>query len=507
MLDPCQSAQTAMAVQVPATAEWAASDLVTITAQSVTLSTTATRETRAPAPVLLVDDDRWHNVEQHYRDALYANGIPYDEWQVPWSFSGPPPSPPTDTLQMYPMVLWFSASDWFQSLTSDEEDRLAAYLEGGGRLYYNGQDYLFDIDGPNDFAQNYLGVGGYTEDFTSTTVVGNLENAVGSFLGPYEVSYPYKNYSDALSPTASAEIAFVGQASQPNALTNRGPDWRTAFFAFNPDGLDDSANALLMKRVTGWLSWLGGSTVSADKVLARDTDTLTYTLVLHNDGWEDMGSAHMTATFTSDLTPIVGSVTGDASWDPGASAFVWSGPLSQGQSVTFTYQASINGPLPMGYVVSHTVWMGYDNHAIEFDRIAVTPVNRSDLSQSTFSVTPTVGERGSMLTYTLGISNSGVSDALVTAVNPLPDSLYLITSSLQASGGTTQTDGKVVTWTVPVSIDELAKLTYTALISDIPPGFVLHNRATLNDGLGNHVPVEAVATVKGYTNFLPIILK
>lgn len=506
-LEPCQSAQTALAVQVPATAAWAASDSVTITAQSATLNATATRETRAPAPVLLVDDDRWYNVEQHYRDALDANGIPYDEWQVPWSFSGPPPSPSSEVLQMYPMVLWFSAYDWFQPLTSDEEERLAAYLGGGGRLYYNGQDYLFDSGGPNDFAQNYLGVEGYTEDFTSTTVVGNMENAVGSYLGPHEVSYPYKNYSDALTPTASAEVAFVGQGSQPNALTNRGPDWRTTFFAFNPDGLDDTANARLMQRITGWLSWLGGSTVSADKVLARDTDTLTYTLVLHNDGWQDIGSTYMTATFTSDLNPIPGSVTGGASWDPGASAFIWSGPLSQGQSVTFTYQASINGPLPMGHVVSHTVWMGYDNHAIEFDRIAVTPVNLADLSQSTFAVTPTVGGQGSMLTYTLGISNIGVADALVTAVNPVPDSLNLITSSLQASGGSTQTDGKVVTWTVPVSIENIAILVYTAVISDIPPGFVLHNRATLDDGLGNSVPVEAVMTVEGNKTFLPVIFK
>ncbi len=516
-LAPCQSAQVALTVQVPATATWAATDSVTITAQSAqsaTLTAAVTRETRAPAPVLLVDDDRWYNVEDHYRDALDANGIPYDEWEVPWSFSGGvPPSPPTDTLRMYPIVLWFSAYDWYQPLTSAEEGRLAVYLDGGGRLYYNGQDYLFHTGGPDAFALNYLGVYSYTEDFTSTTVTGVVTSPVGSYLGPDEVVYPYSNFSDALTPTASADVAFVGQADQPNAVTNAGSSpqggdpWRTAFFAFNPDGLPDAANARLMGRVVGWLSWLGSSTVGADKSLARDTDTLTYTLVLRNDGWQAMPTAYFTATFTGDLTPIPGSVTGGASWDAGQSAFVWSGSLTGGQSLTFTYQAAINGPLPVGHVVSHTVWMGYDSHSIEFDRIAATPVNMPLFSSSAFVVTPTVGEIGSTLTYTLQARNTGVVDGVVTATNALPGELTLVSNTLQAGAGTFQTDGRVVTWTVSVSVGETALLTYTALITDVPSGFVLENRVTLDDGLGNTTPLGALATVKGIPTFLPVIFK
>jgi uncharacterized repeat protein (TIGR01451 family) len=514
-LDPCESAQVALTVQVPATATWATSDSVTINAQSAqlpTLNTTATRETRAPAPVLLVDDDRWYNVEDHYRVALDASGIPYDVWQVPWSFSGQTPSPPIETLRMYPMVLWFSAYDWYQPLTSDEEGRLAAYLDGGGRLYYNGQDYFFYSQGPNDFARTYLGVDGHTEDFTSTTVMGLVENPIGSFLGPYEVTYPYKNFSDALTPTVNADRAFVGQAGQPNAVTNRGPNpqnpvWRTAFFAFDPDGLDDTANRRLVQRVAGWLSWLGGSTVNADKALAGDGDSLTYTVVMRNDGWQDMETAYFTATFPSDLVPVPVSATGGASWDAGQSAFVWSGPLSHGQSRTFTYQATIPGPLPRGYVVSHTVWMGYDSHFIQFDRIAATPINRPDLSQSTFSVTPTLGQKGDALTYTLQIRNTGVADGEVTMTNRLPDSLALVPDSLQPNIGVTQSNGQVITWNVSVAVGDSASLTYTAIITDIPPDFALRNRATLDDGLGNSLSLEALATVEGIPIYLPIVHK
>jgi uncharacterized repeat protein (TIGR01451 family) len=517
-LAPCESAPLALTVQVPATAAWAASDSVTITAQSATvpgLSAMATRETRAPAPVLLIDDDRWYDVESHYQDALDVNGIPYDEWQVPWNFrGGQPPSPPLETLQMYPMVLWFSAYDWYQPLTSLEEQRLAAYLEGGGRLYYNGQDYLFHSEGPNEFALNYLGVYSYTEDFTSTTVVGVVGSPVGSYLGPEEVSYPYKNFSDAITPTASAAAAFVGQEGQPNAVTNTGPNrqgraipWRTSFFAFDPDGLSQATNRRLMQRVTGWLSWLGGSTVSVDKSLARDTDSLTYTVVLGNDGWQDMTSAYFTATFTSGLDPIPNSVTGDASWDADQSAFVWSGPLAQGQNRIFTYQANINSSLPVGHVVSHTVWMGYESHAIKFDRIAATAVNLPILSESTFSVTPDVGERGSLLTYTLQVRNTGIADGLVTATNPLPDSLALGPDIRQTGGSILQANRHLIVWTVPVPVGDTATLTYTATVTDIPPGFVLRNDVTLDDGLGNTHLLEALTKIKGVPTFLPVIFK
>jgi uncharacterized repeat protein (TIGR01451 family) len=243
--------------------------------------------------------------------------------------------------------------------------------------------------------------------------------------------------------------------------------------------------------------------------LAHDSDTLTYTLVLRNDGWQDMASAYFTATFTSDLVPISSSINGGASWDPGHQTFVWSGPLTRGQSLTFTYQAAITGTLPKGHVISHTVWMGYDEHAIQFDRIAVTTVNLPDLSQSTFSViTSDVVEKGSPLTYTLRVSNSGVVDALVTAVNPLPDSLALTLDTLQASGGITQTNGRVITWTISVSVGDTAMLTYAAIVTDIPPRFVLRNHTILDDGLGKILSLEApTVTVKGIPTFLPVILK
>jgi hypothetical protein len=92
-------------------------------------------------------------------------------------------------------------------------------------------------------------------------------------------------------------------------------------------------------------------------------------------------------------------------------------------------------------------------------------------------------------------------------MNLLPSSLALIPNSLQASGGITHTDGHTITWAVPVAVGDSATLTYAAVITEVPPGFLLLNGVTLDDGLGTILPLEALATVSGYPIYLPIIIK
>ena len=64
------------------------------------------------------------------------------------------------------------------------------------------------------------------------------------------------------------------------------------------------------------------------------------------------------------------------------------------------------------------MWIGYDSHAIKFDRVAFTPVNVPLLNQSTFSASTSVGKRSSLLTYTLRVRNIGVVESVVTGVRP-----------------------------------------------------------------------------------------
>ncbi|MGQ9626233.1 MAG: hypothetical protein ACUVV0_04925 [Anaerolineae bacterium] len=137
----------------PAGKGWHTFDTAVLEARPILSPTpvaTATLKTKTPAPVLLIDDDRWYNVENHYKNALDENGIPYDYWEVndgwPWE------SPSLEILRRYPMLVWYTAYDWGETLADEEEGRLSNYLEGGGRLFFSGQDYLYDRGGVTAFA-------------------------------------------------------------------------------------------------------------------------------------------------------------------------------------------------------------------------------------------------------------------------------------------------------------------------------------------------------------------
>lgn len=517
-LGSCQSQQILAQVQLPGNKTWHISDTFTITAQSnanPAVTGVVTRTTKTPAPLLLVDDDRWYSFANEFKEALASNNIPYDYYQVPKSWSGPePPSPSLATLQMYPMAVWYVAYDWFQPLTPAEEARLGSYLNGGGRLFFSGQDYLYrhllnHNNSYQPFAQNYLGIQAHTEDYTSTLTIGQTPNPVGAYLGPYNLTFPpgYNNWTDALTPTTTAQIATRGQAGQPNSLTNAGigsggKHWHTTFLAYGPELLDSSARARLMQRSVGWLSWLGSSTVQAQADSVADGSTIIYTAVITNNGWDPIGTATFTATFPGYLTP------GSAS--PGVNLaggnFVWSDSLGVNSSKSFTYTAQINGSLPLGAVISQTSWLYYPEHNILFDRVAA--VNAApNLSASMMSVTPNQNiNQNNVLSYTITLKNSGPVDAaLITTTGALPAQLDMLGVDLPGSGAVI-TGSNSFTWTTALPKGQQTTLTFQARVNSAGGGSIV-NTAYVEDGVNPTLPLSAQATFKVTPLYLPLIVK
>ncbi|RME71877.1 MAG: DUF11 domain-containing protein [Chloroflexi bacterium] len=513
-LAACQSQTITTGVTI-STTTWHISDTLTITGTSTlspSLVDTAVRVSKSPAPVLLVDDDRWYSFAAEFRQALEANGIPYDYWLVPKSWSGPvPDSPPVDTLTLYPMVVWYTGYDWLQPLTTEEENRLAQYLDGGGRLMFSGQDYIYNLPGhqPSPFATNYLGVLQHTEDFSSTTVTGEPGNPVGDHLGPYTLTFPpgYTNWTDALTPTTTARVASRGQAGQPNALTNAGTGpggaaWHTHFLAFGPELLSDSARARWMQRSLGWLSWLGQSTVTPDQATAVDGATVVFTATLVNDGPQLLPTVTFTATQPAELAWS----TYSTDLSPVGSSLVWSGSLAAGGQKVLTYSAVISAGLPVGTEVNQVSWLSYPEHRILFDRLATVRVNSADLSASSLNVSPATVAVGDRLTYTLSLRNTGVADApLVTATATLPHNLALENVGTP-SRGSVVVGSQGFTWTTPLSVGEAATLTYRAVVSYRSSGAIVHT-ATADDGFNPLTWLQATATYKDRSVYLPLIVK
>ena len=503
---PCLDAMLTLEVDIPPAAGWDEADLFTLTVRSrsapaVVASAVITSKT--PAPILLVDDDRWYDEEDRYTAALRARGYRHDVWDVQakkWT------SPPADTLSLYPIVLWYTAYDWFLPLSTDEEARLVDYLDAGGRLFFSSQDYLY-VSGLTGLGQDYFGLIDATEDLTSTVATGMNGNLVGDRLGPFPLDYPFHNWSDVVEPARAEDAAFKGQHEAVIGVSHADRSHKTIFFSFPFETLDEAARAAVMERVVGWLSWLGGSTFAVDKVLAADDETLAYTLTLRNDGLDDVALIAVTNRLPLNLTLVPGSLTpAEASCADGVVR--WQGALAQGTGVAIRYQAQLNSPMSVASLLLNPAQVHLVDHDLSFTRTARTRVNAPDLEPSLYIVDRDTARPGETLTYTLILRNDGLVDApSAWLTNPVPMNTTYLAGSLALNGGglASEADG-IITWTGPLPCDQPVTLTYQSAVANYA-GYDIVGRARLSDGYGEVWDKVASTAVPRLEVYLPLIYR
>ncbi len=215
-----------------------------------------------PLPcILLVDDDKDSpDVQSYYTSALDGLGVDYDVWDT----SGGDPT--LDDIAGYRKLLWFTGEDWSDTLNAGNETMVAAYLDSGGNFFLSSQDYLFDM-GLTSFGQNYLHINNFNNDVNQTTVTGQN---VFDDLGPYNLSYPFYNYSDIVNPDAHALVAFSGNQGNA-AISYDGDNFNTAFFGYPFEAISQLADReAVMNRLLDFFGecqpsygWLDGHVTDA----------------------------------------------------------------------------------------------------------------------------------------------------------------------------------------------------------------------------------------------------
>ena len=198
--------------------------------------------------VLLVDDDAGADYERWYRAALDSNRVLYDDYSV--QSSG---SPTEETLEPYPVVIWFTGNDSTTTLTGDDMTALTGYLSSGKNLMIVGQNIAQDIDG-SSFLTDYLhasfvadsvgkiyvvGLPGDTITRGDTIALGGSGGA-GNGLKSADGIRPvggavgagfYKDYADT---TVQAVIHYAGS-------------YKVVYFACAFEAMDQSASRYLQK--------------------------------------------------------------------------------------------------------------------------------------------------------------------------------------------------------------------------------------------------------------------
>jgi hypothetical protein len=218
--------------------------------------------TRDLPPVLLVDDDwdYWGDYQSEYRAAMdalplspYFYPVTYDVWDVYGGMAGEEPD--FGALALYPKLIWWTGrEDFYAGPEMFSESELARWFdERGGCFFLTSADYVFARDGVNGFMQERLGVATVAEDTGQGQVTG--QGTVYGTLGTITLKNLSSDYSDSVSPDATAELAFSGNRGNAGVDKN-GSFYRTTFLGFGVERLFSPADR--QKTLLAFLQWCDG---------------------------------------------------------------------------------------------------------------------------------------------------------------------------------------------------------------------------------------------------------
>jgi PKD repeat protein len=210
-----------------------------------------------PLPcTLLVDDDEGAGYEQYYEEALTARGEEYALWTV--ADAG---SPASHDLAQYGRVIWFTGDDDSNTLTAGDRSALAAYLDGGGRLFVSGQNIGSDI-GADPFYADYLHATYQSDNTDSDSLTGlDFLSGIDPVIRGGDGADNQDSPSD-VTPTADA-FAVLDYADPHlyGGVAYEDYTYRLVYFSFGFEAIDDEVDRTEVMSRT--LAWLGGCACEA----------------------------------------------------------------------------------------------------------------------------------------------------------------------------------------------------------------------------------------------------
>jgi len=422
------------------------------------VTATLTVSAKTPASVLFTDDERWYNQKDKYISVLNHLGLPFDYIDTKGDFT-----PPTNTMNRYPLNLWTTGYDWYAPLTAADERHLAEYLDQGGRLLLASQD-LMDVRGESDFVRNRLGVSYATLSVTPTEAIAIPENRLQIEPEPWRLIYPFKNWSDGLIPTSTAQAILIDRNLNNIGILHPTDQWRTAFFSFPPETLEERARQTLLGKTLLWISPFGESQLDAPRAAAAGSKIpVTLTLGLATVGPQSGLRAILPLLPETSLVP--GSINGSWVYDIVSNSLIWEGDLSPGIPVTMAAKLQIGGGIPNGTMLS-LIARFYDPKGLVVTAEAPIQIGVPWIKVDKF-VSPATANLGDTVQFTITVKNDGIVSARPYLTETLHQGLEIVPSSITATIGSPNMSSSGFTWNSPIPPHSLAQITYQARIN--PP--------------------------------------
>ncbi|MBN1486263.1 MAG: S8 family serine peptidase, partial [Anaerolineae bacterium] len=426
-ISPCETLTYTVVTTIPLDTGIHVADAVTLTFTSaLSPDELVTRvRTKTPAPILLVDDERWYQMEDVYKTALDIYEVPYDIWSTKHEIGGLPgtSSPATETLAPYAIVLWYTGQDWYDPVNKAEIEVLRHYLDNGGRLLLSSQDFLYRNS--NSALRERFGVLDWYEDLLPPqTASGVPDHPAGGTWGPAPLEFISENYGDALEPVPDAAPVTRGQDGQVTGIAQEGItqtlSWRTLFYGFPIETLPAETLAQVLSRAVGWLSPLGNSTWELNPQIILDEHTITgthtivlpqgyvtATAILRNDAPEPF-STELHHTLPTSFVLLPGSLSPGLAYDEQLQEISWAGIVQPGEPITLSWVTLIGQGMPSGAVLRPTLEFTLADWGLRFEREKILQIAGSDLSSSRW-LSPTGGLVRPMTLYDFGfvLRNTG----------------------------------------------------------------------------------------------------
>lgn len=245
---------------------------------------------QAQMSVLFVDDsdDTFSNAEALHA-AIEAVGFDADYFDAGNVETGPTEA----DMNEYDMVVWHTSTDggelflWNQ--LDEDNTELKNYLDGGGKLWLTGHDFLFDRYIPQytfaagEFVYDYLGISSYDgQSFADdgglgVTVINPVDNPPIADLNDFVSMFATYWYADVVSLRDEAQSVYVmGGDGYPLAGETAGVYYDNATFQVLTYLFDISLAAdteLLNTNVLAVLNHFSGLLSSTDNIQNSQLDT------------------------------------------------------------------------------------------------------------------------------------------------------------------------------------------------------------------------------------------
>ncbi|HFE38767.1 MAG TPA: DUF11 domain-containing protein [Gammaproteobacteria bacterium] len=270
---------------------------------------------------------------------------------------------------------------------------------------------------------------------------------------------------------------------------------------------------------------LSTSTLMVDKTVARNGETLNYTLLIKNSGDTNASDIIVTTTLPSELTYMVGSIL----TPPAAGVFVqsvtvtgndivWKGLIQSGQQASVKFAAVIPAvnTVPTGTVLTDTATIDHTSGQTNLSAVTTVVAAAPDMSGSTKSADKDEAKIGDTIHYTVMLANSGDADGLISLTDTIPAQLTYVNGSVSApppngaiisSFGVT---GGVVHLAGQIPPGRSAMISFDATVNaGVADGTIITNTVQINDGtaITERMAATTVVSQTGSIIFLPLVFK